>query len=155
MEDSSPTPIPADESSVSTITPIPAEEELVKEYTSEDTFAENYIPEITGLDISGASVGERLPMRYSSIYSALGALKSFAEGNSIFPTSVDVSDKGNLQLHFNDVTVNLGDGSHIERKLDVFKHIIYELLGRSGTLHLENYDGTQSRLIFSKSEKNS
>ena len=154
-EDSSPTPIPADESSVSTITPIPAEEELVKEYTSEDTFAENYIPEITGLDISGAAVGERLPMRYSSIYSALGAFKSFAEGNSIFPTSVDVSDKGNLQLHFNDVTVNLGDGSHIERKLDVFKHIIYELLGRSGTLHLENYDGTQSRLIFSKNEKNS
>lgn len=155
MDDTSPTPIPADESSVSSVTPIPAEEVLVKEYTSEDTFAENYIPEITGLVLSGAAVGERLPVKYSSIYEALGALKTFAEENSIYPTSVDVSDKGNLQLHFNDVTVNLGDGSHIEKRLDVFKHIIYELLGRSGTLHLEKYDGTQSRLIFSKNEKNS
>ena len=154
-DDASPTPIPADESSVSSVTPIPAEEVLVKEYASEDTFAENYIPEITGLRISGAAVGEKLPVRYSSIYKALGALKSFAEENSIYPTSVDVSDKGNLCLHFNDVTVDLGDGAHIERRLDVFKHIIYELLGRSGTLHLENYDGTQSRLIFSKNEKNS
>ena len=140
---------------MSSVTPIPAEEVLVKEYTSEDTFAENYIPEITGLVISGAAVGERLPVKYSSIYEALGALKTFAEENSIYPTSVDVSDKGNLQLHFNDVTVNLGDGSHIEKRLDAFKHIIYELLGRSGTLHLEKYDGTQSRLIFSKNEKNS
>lgn len=155
MDDTSPTPIPADESSVSLVTPIPAEEVLVKEYTSEDTFAENYIPEITGLKISGAAVGERLPVKYSPIYEALGALKTFAEENSIYPTSVDVSDKGNLQLHFNDVTVNLGDGSHIEKRLDVFKHIIYELLGRSGTLHLEKYDGTQSRLFFSKNEKNS
>lgn len=155
IDDTAPTPLPADESSVSLVTPIPAEEVLVKEYTSEDTFAENYIPEITGLRISGAAVGERLPVKYSSIYEALGALKTFAEENSIYPTSVDVSDKGNLQLHFNDVTVNLGDGSHIEKRLDVFKHIIYELLGRSGTLHLEKYDGTQSRLIFSKNEKNS
>ena len=155
MDDTSPTPIPADESSVSSVTPIPAEEVLVKEYTSEDTFAENYIPEITGLVISDAAVGERLPVKYSSIYEALGALKTFAEENSIYPTSVDVSDKGNLQLHFNDVTVNLGDGSHIEKRLDAFKHIIYELLGRSGTLHLEKYDGTQSKLIFSKNEKNS
>ena len=155
VDDPSPTPIPADESSVSSVTPIPAEEVLVKEYTSEDTFEENYIPEITGLVISGAAVGERLPVKYSSIYAALGALKSFAEGNRIYPTSVDVSGKGNLQLHFNDVTIDLGDGTHIEKRLDVFKHIIYELLGRSGTLHLENYDGTQSRLIFSKNEKNS
>jgi hypothetical protein len=154
-DDTAPTPIPADESSVSAVTPIPAEEVLVKEYVSEDTFEKNYIPEITGLIISDAAVGERLPVRYSSIYSALGALKSFAEENAIYPTSVDVSDKGNLQIHFNDVTVNLGDGSYIEKRLDVFKHIIYELLGRSGTLHLENYDGTQSRLIFSKNEKNS
>ncbi len=155
IDDTAPTPIPADESSVSLVAPIPAEEVLVKEYTSEDTFAENYIPEITGLKISGAAVGERLPVKYSPIYEALGALKTFAEENSIYPTSVDVSDKGNLQLHFNDVTVNLGDGSHIEKRLDVFKHIIYELLGRSGTLHLEKYDGTQSRLFFSKNEKNS
>ena len=154
-DEPSPTPIPADESSVSSVTPIPAQEVLVKEYTSEDTFEENYIPEITGLVISGAAVGERLPVKYSSIYAALGALKSFAEGNRIYPTSVDVSGKGNLELHFNDVTIDLGDGTHIEKRLDVFKHIIYELLGRSGTLHLENYDGTQSRLIFSKNEKNS
>ena len=155
IDGSSTTPIPADESSVSSVTPIPAEEVLVKEYTSEDTFAENYIPEITGLDISDAALGERLPLKYASIYAALGTFKSFAEGNSIYPTSVDVSWKGNLQLHFNDVTVDLGDGTHIEQRLDVFKRIIYELLGRSGTLHLENYDGTQSRLIFSKNEKNS
>ena len=155
MDGTDPTPIPADESSVSSITPIPAEEVLVKEYVSEDTFEKNYIPEITGLVISGAAVGEMLPVKYSSIYSALGAFKSFAEENSIYPTSVDVSGKGNLRLHFNDVTVDLGDGSYIEKRLDVFKHIIYELLGRSGTLHLENYDGTQSRLIFSKNEKNS
>jgi hypothetical protein len=146
MPDASEETISAIEARVSGAEPVTT---MMEEGMSPEDMLEYFLGE---LDLK---INEKLPVRYSSIYKALGALKSFAEENSIYPTSVDVSDKGNLCLHFNDVTVDLGDGAHIERRLDVFKHIIYELLGRSGTLHLENYDGTQSRLIFSKNEKNS
>lgn len=155
IEEAAPTPIPPEEYPPVQGTPIPPQEEYVKEYKSEDTFAENYIPEITGLRFTEAVVGEKLPVRYSLIYAALDALKTFAETYGIFPTSVDISGTGDLQIHFNDVTVNLGTGEHIERRLAVLRQILDELLGRSGTMHLENYDGTESRLIFSKSEKNS
>ena len=154
-DEASPTPIPAQEPGEDMVTPIPAEEMLIKEYTPEDTFEGNYIPEISGLQLFEVSVGERLPARYASIYTALGTLKTYVEENGMYPSSVDLSKRGQLQIHFNDVNVNLGTGDNLWNRLNVLKQVLDELLGRSGTLHLENYDGSESRLIFSKNEKNS
>ena len=62
---------------------------------------------------------------------------------------------GEMLLMFGGITVNIGSFTEIEEELYVMNNILPSLAGQSGILHMENYDGSSNRLIFSKNEKNS
>lgn len=60
------------------------------------------------------------------------------------------TQEGNLTVTYGGVHVNLGKGDNIESRVAAIGKTLPSIAGLSGILHLENYDGTQNRFIFSK-----
>lgn len=110
----------------------------------------DYIPFVEGLTFSSAAIGEILPVADPNVFSVLSSLKNIINKNQIIPDGVDFSEDGNLLLTYGTAQVNLGTGDHLEVRLEELTGILPSLQGLSGILHLENFDGTQERLIFDK-----
>ena len=118
--------------------------------TASDDADNCYIPFIEGLSFSDAAVGEILPVKDTAVFSMLSSLKNIVNKNNIIPDAVMFDENGNLLLTYGEAQVNLGSGSYLEARLEELTGILPSLSGLSGILHLENYDGSQNRLIFDK-----
>ena len=114
------------------------------------------IPYVTGLDPNAEIViGEKLPCaRLKKKLTMLSSLRERIDQGLDTPDSAAFSKDGALTLTYGDVSVKLGDGSHIDLRLAKLADIlpILERDDYSGTLHLEQYDGTQKNIVFKKNE---
>ena len=114
------------------------------------------IPYVTGLDPNAEIViGEKLPCaRLKKKLTMLSSLRDRIDQGLDTPDSTAFSKDGALTLTYGDVSVKLGDGSHIDLRLAKLADIlpILERDDYSGTLHLEQYDGTQKNIVFKKNE---
>ena len=115
----------------------------------------NYIPVVTGLSFSAVSVGQPLAVLFTNVFPGLRELKKYVDEGGYEPDSVEYTLDGEMVLIFGGITVNIGSFTEIEEELYVMNNILPSLEGQSGILHMENYDGSSNRLIFSKNEKNS
>ena len=115
----------------------------------------NYIPVVTGLSFSAVSVGQPLTVLFTNVFPGLRELKKYVDEGGYEPDSVEYTLDGEMLLMFGGITVNIGSFTEIEEELYVMNNILPSLAGQSGILHMENYDGSSNRLIFSKNEKNS
>ena len=115
----------------------------------------NYIPVVTGLSFSAVSVGQPLTVLFTNVFPGLRELKKYVDEGGYEPDSVEYTLDGEMLLKFGGITVNIGSFSEIEEELYAMNNILPSLEGQSGILHMENYDGSSNRLIFSKNEKNS
>ena len=110
----------------------------------------NYRPVVRGLVFSEAVVGYPLPVQYDRVFSSIAVLKSFVDRSGYVPDDVVFDQEGNLTVTYGGVQVNLGKGDNIESRVAAIGKTLPSIAGLSGILHLENYDGTQNRFIFSK-----
>ena len=110
----------------------------------------NYLPVVRGLVFSEAVVGYPLPVQYDRVFSSIAVLKSFVDRSGYVPDDVVFDQEGNLTVTYGGVQVNLGKGDNIESRVAAIGKTLPSIAGLSGILHLENYDGTQNRFIFSK-----
>jgi cell division protein FtsQ len=95
-------------------------------------------------------VGYPLPVQYDRVFSSIAVLKSFVDRSGYVPDDVVFDQEGNLTVTYGGVQVNLGKGDNIESRVAAIGKTLPSIAGLSGILHLENYDGTQNRFIFSK-----
>lgn len=111
------------------------------------------IPFAEGLALATEPVyGEKLPVSGSTPVVILTAIRERISGGLAQPDKVVFSDDGTAALAYGDVTVLLGDGTDIDMRLEKLMKIIDILTegSYSGTLHLENYDGSQTGIIFDR-----
>ena len=111
------------------------------------------IPYVTGISLkSDIRMGEVLPAVGSKQFSMLGILRHRIEANrSLEPDEVFFAEDGTLSLIYGDVTVLMGNGEKLELRLEELQDVLPTIRsGYSGVLHLENYDGSQSGLVFDK-----
>lgn len=109
------------------------------------------IPPVEGLSFTtDVEVMKRLPITNSKVFSMLGMLLNRTEVmEEMIPDKVVFGDDSAMSLIYGDVTVLLGTGEKLEMRLRELSGVLKELLtGYKGTLHLENYDGSQNGLIF-------
>ena len=111
----------------------------------------DYIPFIEGLVFSEAAVGETLPVADPGVFKTIGSLKNIVNKNNIPPDRVAFAEDGTLSLVYGQASVLLGADENLEAKLEELTGILPKMTDLSGTLHLENFDGTQDRVIFDKS----
>lgn len=114
------------------------------------------IPYVTGLEPDREiTMGEKLPVSpLKTSLAMLDSLRDRIDQGLDSPDSAGFSDDGSLTLVYGDVSVQLGNGSHIGLRLAKLADIL-PILKRdnyAGTLHLENYDGSQKNIVFKKNE---
>jgi len=111
----------------------------------------NALIEVKGIDAEGAAVGESLPGS-QSLFSALAYIKSYMDASGWTADCIEAAGNGEIVLVDGDLRINLGSGENLELRLGEMEAILPNLDGKSGTLHLENFDGTQKRVIFEGNE---
>ena len=107
-----------------------------------------YIPLIKGLSVTEPVLGEVLPVSDPSVFSALGSLTEIINKRDIDPAYVTFNTDGTMTMMVGSIEVLLGEDEHLEEKLEELSGILPEAEGLSGTLHLENFDGSQKRIIL-------
>ena len=113
----------------------------------------NYIPLVLGARAVSPALGQPLNESQAASFRIVAAAKNYIDKCSFRPDSVEITPEGRIWLHIGDVIVDLGSDGRVEIKLRELEGIYPKLLGRRGTLHLENYDGTRNRIIFSAEEE--
>ena len=109
------------------------------------------IPPVEGLSFTtSVEVMKQLPITNGKVFSMLGMLLNRTEVmEEMIPDRVVFGADSSMSLIYGDVTVLLGSGEKLEMRLRELSGVLKELLsGYRGTLHLENYDGSQNGLVF-------
>jgi len=135
--------------------PYSADEELPfgeLDSKSDGTPRETYIiPCVEGVMISDAQVGSVLAVSDPSIFATITSITGMINKNGIVPDRVVLMDDSTWTMICGTITVLLGKDEHLEDKIEELAGILPAAEGLSGVLHLENFDGTQNRIIFDKS----
>ncbi len=118
-------------------------------YTEEELTGGKKVPYVTGIGISGVTLGEPLPGAGTGIYGRLGSLADVLSHDGIEADYV-VLENGRVTVWYGTVGVMLGDLSFLDIRIARMKAILPETEGLSGILHLEGYDGTEDGVIFEK-----
>lgn len=116
------------------------------------------IPPVEGLELlEDVRMGEQLPITNTKVFSMLGVLRNLTETDPYTLPDKAVFDKNNtMTLYYGPVSVNLGNGEKLEMRLKKLAEVLPVLReGYAGVLHLENYDGSQSGLIFDSEKQGS
>jgi cell division protein FtsQ len=59
-------------------------------------------------------------------------------------------EAGNLSVAYNNIWISVGDQTYLEEKIMRLPHILPQLEGQSGTLHLENWSEDNTDIVFEK-----
>lgn len=110
------------------------------------------IPQITGLSISYAVLGQPLPVEDPQVFSDILTITKLLSKYELSADKIHLeSDK--IILYFGKLKVALGDErSRLENKIMNIPKFLPTLEGKEGTLHMETYDETNGKYIFKPAE---
>ena len=107
-------------------------------------------PLIRGLVFEWAQLYEILPVEDPSVFNTILGISRMINKYSIAPDAVDFDEELNITLEYGTVTVNLGTDKLMEEKLARVAAILPSIEGKSGILHIEDYDGSSENIVFSQ-----
>ena len=112
------------------------------------------IPQVTGLDVMAAVVGERLSVENEEIFETLDALTRLLDRFRLWPEQVEIPGGQELILHYEgNIRVKLGTEAYLEEKISRLAGIMPQLAGLEGALHMENVDERNGDVVFSAGEE--
>lgn len=105
---------------------------------------------IEGLDVTSAKLYEELPVSKDNkkMFKQLLEMSSSLKRYELTPSKI-ICDESDLYLKFGQVYVNLGNENFANR-ISQIPPILEKLGEQKGTLHLENYDESNSTISFEK-----
>ncbi|MBQ7065340.1 MAG: FtsQ-type POTRA domain-containing protein [Lachnospiraceae bacterium] len=103
------------------------------------------IPVVTGLSYGYIMLYEKLPVENEEIFKEILSITQLLEKYQIKADKIHFDKERNMTLYFGEVRAALGTEENIDQKIMQLGHIIPELEGKSGVLHMEEYnEGTKS-----------
>ncbi len=108
----------------------------------------NDVPQVTGLALNPAALGETLAIEDPSVFQTILALSKIAKKYEIVPDQVEFSQTLSMTLYYSQVRICLGDDSLLEEKMTRVTAILPKLSGMSGILHLEDFTEDTQNIIF-------
>lgn len=110
------------------------------------------VPQITGLQFSYCTLGQKLPVEREDIFSSIMELTKLLTKYKLSPDRIYFRDYTEITLYFADVRVALGEGSDLEEKLMVLPTFLENLEGKKGVLRMENYNRDTKTTVFERDE---
>jgi len=117
------------------------------------------IPQVLGIDTSSVAMGAQLPTESLSVLNELLEITQFLSVTDVQLSGgdvkfIDITDKiefdedENIYCYFGDIKVSLGVGYNLEGKLIEMAEILPSIEGKSGVLHLEGYDPSDTNHVY-------
>jgi cell division protein FtsQ len=106
------------------------------------------IPEVLGVDFDYVVLYEPLPVEDNSLFKNVLNLTQLMEKYEVFAEKVYFKPGGEIILYHEDIDIYLGSDTDLDVKIMNLKPILKNLVGRSGTLRMENYSESNPKAGF-------
>ncbi len=111
------------------------------------------VPKITGVKCNQVVLYEKLQLEDESIFRFLLNLTQTLKKYGLEPNEIDFDANEDANIHYGDIHVIVGDEENLSQKIIRLSHILPQLDGLAGTLHLENWTEETTDIVFDKEEK--
>lgn len=118
---------------------------IVVESSSERTSG---IPQVTGLQFGYVVLNEPLPIENDEIFKKILSITQLLSKYELTADKIFFDSDYDLTLYFANVRVTLGNSEEIDEKIMRLQYILPELVGKSGTLRMENYTEDTKNITF-------
>ncbi len=111
------------------------------------------VPVVTGLSFDHFNLYEPLPIENREVFNSILTITKLLNKNSLYANTIFFDENSNITLFFEDVRVNIGNGSDMDEKFNALTLILPSLEGQKGVLHMENYTEANSNVVFNIDEE--
>lgn len=108
------------------------------------------VPLITGLVFDRVQLQEVLPVKDQKVFNTILGITRMLNKYQIIPEQVEFNEDSEVTLYYEKIRILLGEDEETEEKLSRAAAILPEISGKSGELHLEDYNGSSENIIFSE-----
>lgn len=110
------------------------------------------IGKVLGMEAASSVVGEVPKVEDPALLKSACQVMKAAGRYGMMPDSVSVDEKGDMSLYCGNIRCALGQAEHLEEKVALAAVLLPKLEGKTGILHLEDYDGTTGNRSFEDTE---
>lgn len=107
-------------------------------------------PRITGLSCNEVVLYEKLPLQDERVLRQLLNLTQILKKYDLQPTEIAFDKEDGVVLLYDGIEVIVGKEDYLSQKMIRLSHIMPELYGMQGTLHLENWTEETTDVVFDK-----
>ena len=106
------------------------------------------VPVVTGLSFDHFVLHEPLPIENKDIFNSILNITKLLNKNDLIADTIYFDENRNITLFFDDVRVNIGDGSNMNEQFMTLPKILPSLEGKKGVLHMEKYAEDNPNVVF-------
>ena len=106
------------------------------------------IPQVTGIEFDHVILYEPLPVENQKVFQDILSITQLLTKYDIAAEKIYFNESFEMTLYFGNARVRLGSGDNIEEKIMRLKTILPDIEGKSGVLHLENYQQGDENITF-------
>lgn len=110
------------------------------------------IPKISGMSCDAVVLYEQLPLENEIILKKILTLTQILKKYNILPEQIIYDSNSQPTLIYGGVQVIVGEDEELSQKIIRLSHILPNLEGMTGTLHLENWTEQTTDIVFDKAE---
>ncbi len=114
-----------------------------------DTFVDRGYMKVQGVTCEEPVVGSKLSIGESEM-GYLTSLIKILNKNNLMPNVVSYDEDGRITLAYDTYNISIGSSVYLEEKIERVMLILPQIEGLYGTLHLENYSGSNTDIVFEK-----
>lgn len=103
------------------------------------------VPLVTGLKFGQIVLHQKLPLEKEETFQEILNLTQVLSVYHMVVDRIQYGDYGDITLYLGDIEVLLGYGGNLNDKVSELNDMLPQLKGRSGILHLEDYDEADIR----------
>ncbi len=114
---------------------------------SSDVTSEGIL-QVTGLEYGHIVLYEKLPVEDDAIFQEILNITQLLEKYKITADKLHFDKEHCMTLYFGEAKVMIGNADYIDEKVMQLQHILPEMIGKSGTLHMEEYSEDTKSVTF-------
>lgn len=108
------------------------------------------VPEVQGLEYSSIVLNKKIELADESIFDKILELAQGFDKYDLDVDSIFFDSEGNIYVYIGSVKVAMGNTDDYSERLFELKQLYSKLNGLSGTLYLNEFDGSSDTIIFKK-----
>lgn len=110
------------------------------------------IPQVVGIDFDYIVLHEKLPVKDEELFMRVLNITKLCSKYGVDAQKMLFSKFGDITLYIDRIAISLGKEKDIDIKIMNLPPILTHLVGKSGTLRMEDYDESTKRVSFENEE---